>query len=411
MSSFFHSWHFNFTYGTYFKYICKSVVWCVNASLFTAGAGGLLLALQTTTRRASNISHQRQRILAPPHPDDQLIYLDMNNADAPTESNATICTMDQTKDINATTTNQLIFGSVASELFDDIAITLDNLLTEEVSALPLLPRIPPKESVPDGDGGGEASSQLTGEEILLGKLRRVYRKNLDVVESYCLRNIFTIESFSKTKRRKILEHFLRGDEGGGKSNNVEEAASNDVGPSFSNQFFTKFDPPSINEQLPTAQQIIAMDQEILLIRQRLHSEKQRRVKFSRHIDRLNGAVDSLRVVQDALKGKDGDNFDQLQEKIRRAIQGHQELKVWNGRAEEVVQLLDKIKEDRGRVDGGVKQNTGDVKPKSVSREVDEKMRRRVWMEMKGRVTDSDDGAVSHGSKEEIASLLKKLREK
>ena len=334
----------------------------------------------------------------------------MSNVDAPTESNAATGTVDQTKDINATTTNQLIFGAAPSELFDDIAITLDNLLTEEVSALPLLPRIPPKESVPDGDCGGEASLQLSGEEILLGKLRRVYRKNLDVVESYCLRNIFTIESFSKTKRRKILEHFLQGDERGGESNNEGDAASEDVGPASSNQFFTKFDPPSKNEELPTAQQITAMDQEILLIRQRLHSEKQRHVKFSRQIERLKGAMDSLRVVQDALKGEDGDNFDQLHEKIRRAMQGQQELKVWNGRAEEVVQLLDKIKEERGRVDGGVNQNIGDVKPKSVSREVDERKRRKVWMEMNGGATDGEDGAT-HGSKEEIASLLKKLREK
>jgi hypothetical protein len=234
-------------------------------------------------------------------------------------------------------------------------------------------------------------------------LRKSYKKNLDVVEAYCSRNVFTIESFSKTKRRKVLEHFLNKD---GVEEDGEPAAGSAT-VSASEQFTSKFEAPSKNEELPSAQQIMDMDKEILLARQRLHSEKQRRVKLSRQIQKVKGAMESLRLVQDALKGEDGSGFDEMKEKIRKAIEGHKELKGLNERAEEVIQMLDEIKEERRN--GGVL-SMGDEDKQSVTREGNESKRRRAQMEKDGEMGDEGD-VRPHGSKEEIDCLLKKLREK
>ena len=286
----------------------------------------------------------------------------------------------------------IIFGSAPSHLFDEIALRIDNLVTEEISALPLLPRKKKNES----------NTEQSGEEILVSSLRKAYKKNLDVVEAYCARNVFTIESFNKTKRRKVLNHFLNGGEEGDEGVEPEETVDAAVPKS-------KFDPPTKNEELPTAQQIMAMDKEILLARQRLHSEKLRRSKLSRQIERLKGVMGSLSVVQDALKGDDGKGFDRLQENIRKAVDGHQEIKVWNGKAEDVIQLLDKIKAKRV---GVAISGAANVEAKrAVTRDIDEKDRRRVWEEMYGGEVGREGGAGTHGSSEEIASLLKKLKEK
>lgn len=231
---------------------------------------------------------------------------------------------------------------------------------------------------------------------MLKSLRNVYRKNLDRVEAYCERNVFTIESFNKTKRRRVLEHFLKGNDRCDSKDIAGEAEATFVAQS-------KFDPPGKDEELPTAQQIMAMDQEILSARQRLHSEKQRRTKLSRQIQRLNGAMESLQLVQGAIKGQDGKGFDELQDKIQKAVDGHQEIKGWNGKAEEVIQLLDKIKAER---DGA----TNEGGSQTVDRDSDEKERRRAWEEMNGGEA-GPKGAGSHGTGAEIASLLKKLREK
>jgi soluble cytochrome b562 len=295
-------------------------------------------------------------------------------------------TADNGHDKSNKSEDTLIFGSAPSHLFDEIAIRIDTMLTEEVSALPLLPR---KKS--------DEGSKQSGEEILLTELRQAYKKNLDVVEEYCARNVFTIASFNKTKRRKVLAHFLNGEDEAETCKDEESGRAMAVPQS-------KFEPPANNEELPTAEQIIAMDKEILLARQRLHTEKQRRAQLSRQIARLKGAMESLNLVQAALNnGEDSKGFDELQNKLRKAVEGHQEIKDWNEKAEEVIQLLDQIKAKRGE---------GDIygAAHAVTRDADEKERRRVWEEMNGGEAGLQGTGV-HGSGEEIASLLKKLREK
>jgi hypothetical protein len=295
-------------------------------------------------------------------------------------------------DTDATKSNQsedtLIFGSAPSRLFDEIAIRIDNLLTEEISTLPLLPR------------KKNDDSKKSGEEILLGDLRKAYSKNLDILENYCARNVFSIRSFNKTKRRKVLDQFLNGGEDEGDKDVGEASAAASSVPQ------SKFDPPAKNEEMPTAQQIMAMDEEILLARHRLHTEKQRRAKLLRQIESLKGVMRSLSLLQDALKGQDGKDFDDLQEKIEKAREGHQEIKAWNGKAEEVIQMLDRIKHER---DGGAA-NREEMKLSAISRDADEKDRRRVWEEMNGGEAGREV-VGSQGTGEEIASLLKKLREK
>ena len=290
-----------------------------------------------------------------------------------------------------------------------------------------------------GSAAAATGEVVTGEDILLAKLRKTYKKNLDLVEAYCARNVFTIEYFPKTKRRKVLDHFLGGggekdDEGSkeGGDGSLESApkegdTNNDTLPT------SKYNPPSKNLTLPTPQQLQAMDAEILLTRQRVHQEKQRRVKLVRELERLRRASESLRGVQSALlecnvAQSSGDNGEvttttttttvsvqQLQEKVRSALQGHEELKVWNSRAEEVIKMLDTIKEERG--EDGVIVAAGDASGKVarkkknavVAREVDERERRRVMLDMNGG-EEGGSGGGAHGTKKEIASLLKKIRE-
>ena len=349
----------------------------------------------------------------------------------------------------------LIFGSTPSHLFDSIAITIDNLLTNEVATLPLLPR-----SLSDNDhhnhdnDEANTTNPLTGEEKLLGKLRKAYKKNLDLAEAYCSRNIFTIAYHSKSKRRKILEQILaheqqdtnhgiteKEDDGHGTNSNKLSSSHPDNGANVTNDATssipslptTKFDPPPPNSKLPTPEQITAMDKEILLSRQRLHHEKQRRVKLSRQLDQLTNASRSLEGVQDALQkgllntttNDDGDALGriamEIRESITNAMQGHTELKMWNTRAEEVIQILDKIKEERGGDNGGIGNTngggseggshmSGKMKGRGIKRsnmavrEEDERERRKMMAEMGGGIAKSQ-----HGTKEEINSVLKKLR--
>ena len=113
----------------------------------------------------------------------------------------------------------LMFGARPSHLFDDIAITIDSLLTEEIASLPLLPRTLTDEELRQASSSSSSGDKpLTGEQKLIAKLRKAYKKNLDLAETYCSRNVFTVQYYSKTKRRKILENFLHSEE----NNNGED---------------------------------------------------------------------------------------------------------------------------------------------------------------------------------------------
>ena len=303
-----------------------------------------------------------------------------------------------TTDNNANDEDFLMFGARPSHLFDNIAITIDSLLTEEVVSLPLLPRTLTDEELRQHQqaGGGEGKP-LTGEQKLIAKLRKAYKKNLDLAETYCSRNIFTVQYYSKTKRRKILENFL-GEEEDGAEKKDDKKSSNT---SQSTTLPTTTLAP-IEGEMPTPEQIIGMDKEILVARQRIQQEKQRRIQFKRQLERLNKASQTLIRVQDALQKGELQDDNKLKESVSNAMEGHDELKVWNSRAEEVIQILDKIKMEREEVGNNDTSGKAGGKSAVAGREQDERERKRMIEEIGGQ-------ANSLGTKEQVDNLLKKLR--
>ncbi|KAL7472321.1 hypothetical protein ACHAXS_012649 [Conticribra weissflogii] len=315
----------------------------------------------------------------------------------------------------------IIFGTAPSQLFDSISITLDNLLTKEVGSLPLLPKTPSDANSSGNNDKKVQTSHLSGEEKILHKLRTTYKKNLDLVEAYCARNIFTIHYFSKTKRRKIVERFLAAND------QSADKSDDDDGNAIQSLSNTNFSSPPPDALLPTPQQIIDMDREILLARQQLHFQKQRRDKLVRQLEKVSQSCSSLQDVETALeKGLKADEsssgFDDMTEKLKEiensvktAMEGHEELKTLNVKAVEVIHLLDKIKKEREEgVDSAMEKKMSeagkDTKPNRCGmkrarvavREEDEQRRKRVWAEM-------SDENMKNGGINDVKSLLKKLR--
>mmetsp|Transcript_9708 Transcript_9708/g.13859 ORF Transcript_9708/g.13859 Transcript_9708/m.13859 type:complete len:346 (-) Transcript_9708:140-1177(-) len=319
---------------------------------------------------------------------------------------------------DASEADYLLFGSRPSHLFDDMRITLDTLLTEEVASLPLLPRtLSPSQRQLQQQSG---EKPLTGEQKLIVELRKAYKKKLDLAEAYCQRNIFTIQFYNKTKRRKILERVIEGgdntDDGSGNSGQDNEDNKQKA---FTPLPAINFEQPS--GEIPSAEEMNGKNKEILQARQQIQHDKQRRVQLSRQLDRLTKAAEQLKELRGALEkaletkkangGAEGGSSNtlamkELQESVAKAVEGHEELKVWNARAEEVIQLMDQIKDEREEGGGplGAGQSNANGSTKRVaSREEDERERKRMLTEM------GAGKPASHGTKEDIASLLNKIR--
>lgn len=360
--------------------------------------------------------------------------IDDNNVATSSSSNSGGVEEDVADVIATNNEDFVIFGARPSRLFDDISEAVDAILAEEVSTLPLLPRTltsaqlreQQKMQKEDGRKKGEKDEEVpkiqTGEEKLLLRLRSAYKKNLDLAEVYCQRNIFTVRNYPKTKRRKILKRYLMDEEeGGGDSTNKSKrgGAKNPVGkmvqktadgggkmgndgpsPTSAMSLLSSIE-GAVN---PTPEELAEVEQTILITRTRLQNERRRKAELTKHLSRLRSASETLKQVQTALKEVDIDRaiggvtrmtMESLKETVKNAMEGHEELKVWNTKAEEVIHILDKIKVDR---EGG-KVVVSPINGKKVNREEDERQRKRTMEEVGG----------SHGTKEQVELFLKKLR--
>ena len=375
-----------------------------------------------------------------------------DNVVASSSSNSAGLEEDVADVIAANNEDYVIFGARPSRLFDDISEVVDAILAEEVSTLPLLPRtltnaqVREQEKMQQKEGSGrkkkkgddekdevEVPTIQTGEEKLLLRLRSAYKKNLDLAEVYCQRNIFTIRNYPKTKRRKILERYLMDDDeeegestnkskkrGGADKSKKRGGADNPVGktiqetdgggkvgndgPSPTSAMSSLL--PSIEGAInPTPEELTEIEQTILITRTRLQNERRRKAELTKQLSRLRSASETLKQVQTALKEVDIDRaiggvtrmtMESLKETVKNAMEGHEELKVWNTKAEEVIHILDKIKVDR---EGGKIVVSPSNGKRVVNREEDERQRKRTMDEIGG----------SHGTKEQVESFLKKLR--
>jgi hypothetical protein len=359
--------------------------------------------------------------------------VDDDNNVASSNSNSAGLEEDVADVIAANEEDFVIFGARPSRLFDDISEVVDAILAEEVSTLPLLPRTLTNAQMREQQemlrkegsgrkkkGGDEKEVEVptiqTGEEKLLLRLRSAYKKNLDLAEVYCQRNIFTVRNYPKTKRRKILERYLMNDEERGSTNKAKNPVGKTIqetdgggkvgndGPSPTSAMSSLL--PSIEGAInPTPEELAQIEQTILITRTRLQNERRRKAELTKHLSRLRSASDTLKQVQTALKEVDIDRaiggvtrmtMESLKETVKNAMEGHEELNVWNTKAEEVIHILDKIKVDR---EGGKIVVSPSNGKRVVNREEDERQRKRTMDEIGG----------SHGTKEQVESFLKKLR--
>ena len=326
----------------------------------------------------------------------------LSTMDAATQKSAPAASSDRSKvtsrsddDAQATVSSAtaadedfLIFGARGPNLFDNIALSVDSLLVEEISSLPLLPR------TLSADERQRTPHARTGEEKLVAKLRSAYSKNLDLAETYCSRNIFTVSFFPKTKRRKVLDKILT--DGPGDNPKRAESCAGQAPAPGEHQPEAKY--PTPTGRLPSPDELLEMDKTILETRQSLQQQKKLQQQMKRRLHILSEASETLtdvkRAVQSGGNGEDPVSIESVRESVTKALKGHEDLKAWNLRAEGVIELLDQIKADREKERAAESATVGDHN-KVTRREVDERSRKQ----MLGETQDS------------MTNLLQKLRGK
>jgi hypothetical protein len=168
---------------------------------------------------------------------------------------------------SSTSPDTVLFGSLPYTISDFFGESIDAALMEFIADLP------------------------SKGHNLLSTLRRIYFRNVDVMESYLVRNIFTIQSLPPTRRAKIVQAYLEGEI---PSTEMQE---------FPTTMVESYDYPN---DIPSSQELYSLQQETQQLRSKLREARRRRNGLIEKLERLVHADQAVKGVTAALQVPSGD---------------------------------------------------------------------------------------------------------
>jgi hypothetical protein len=202
---------------------------------------------------------------------------------------------------SSTTTNNnpdtVLFGSLTSTISDELDSKIDSALMKGVGSLPLLP---------------QSSSDGAGEELFLTKLRACYRRNVDLLETYVERNIFTVQNYSVSLREKILQCFIM--TSNNNSSSAVEAAQVMVKQEEQQQQETATttipplpsDYPKKRSDIASSQDMDQLREETTQLRAKLRAARARKNDLQRKLIKLLDVDQSVKGANETLSNNDTD---------------------------------------------------------------------------------------------------------
>jgi hypothetical protein len=200
--------------------------------------------------------------------------------------------------------NTVVFGSLNGRIADAFADRIQAALSEGVQSLPLL-------------------YESTKGDALLAKLQKSYLKNVDIVEAYGERNIFTLKMYPPKRRQRITRAFL--DE----NHESKQPKTSSTITTFEN---SSYQYPA-EDQIPSQEQSQNLQDELQALRAQLQAARLRRnallvANTSRKVshqatDQLSASLplqdlDTIHTsVTAAVMG--GQGMEQLQEQGKQAL--------------------------------------------------------------------------------------------
>lgn len=226
-------------------------------------------------------------------------------------------TMEATLTTNCRIVNHpdtIVFGSLAYQIANELSIGIDAACVEAVTTLP-----------------GDDTT------LLLEKLRRVYFRNVDIFESYLVRNIFTLEN--TPYKHKVVEAFFNQD---ASPKNTKENANNTTTLQQEEQQVEEYNYPSLDE-IPTPEELLKLQESLAAKREEFKLARRKRNELLAKIQHLSNARASVQGVVSTLEDHQV-NHDTIQD----VIGNKTELETLQAHAKQVHQELDNHKRTRSQ---------------------------------------------------------------
>ena len=261
--------------------------------------------------------------------------------------------------------DDVMFGSMAATIADTLADRIDVALVERISSLPVVASTSSKDDDGGEGTGDDNTASKTKGELLLHKLQQKYLKNVDIVEVYAQRNIFTCSMYPPRRRQRILQAYLQRqqeEQGKGGQNETTTIETTGDGEGKSSPAATEksvttdtstsgYKCPS-REQIPTSEAVEEINKEMEELQEKLKAARIRRnelIVACKSIEVAEQAAKkSLESLSQCEKDNEGDAaaVDQVHGKVTAALMGHQGLHQLGEEGRKLMTKLDTLKRER-----------------------------------------------------------------
>lgn len=272
--------------------------------------------------------------------------------------------------------SSIMFGSTIANLFDAIQEALLNVIHDKVATLPFPDdgdnvdeRTDKGESNKDGNSIGSTGR---GREALTSILTSTYSRFVDLAEVYAKRYLFIIpeqEFTGRKKRRRMVESYVKKweqfdrEDGDTKEQpavinpsipvDVQKPNSREFDDKNNNDITDKrtmqHSIPTSPSQIPSRQEVAALDTQLLALRKNLHALNSSQSKLKSELSSLRNLRDSTKITTDAIE-RHLDN-DRVHGAVEGVVDGREDLLDLFVVGDEVMHRMSDSARGGGKVEG------------------------------------------------------------
>ena len=224
--------------------------------------------------------------------------------------------------------DKILFGAMNADMADHLAVCIDKALDQGVSTLPCL----------------DDEKQQT----MKGLLSKKFMKNVDVVESYCQRNIFTLRQQTPKRVADVLALFQNLPEG-----NVPELVEPTMDEVEEDSSSQLCEMPSLAD-IPTMDQLVDLEHELVRLRQQYTQLILKRAALERDNETWSAAQNLANFASETLGQVLRNPQQQIVNPVTIVVEQHPELVDSIHQGQELLEeLSETAKRSAGQQDGGV----------------------------------------------------------
>lgn len=238
--------------------------------------------------------------------------------------------------------DKILFGSSNETIADEFYNRIEAALTEGVASLPLM-------AAPKDDDNDESR-----DDRMLHKLRKAYIRNVDIMELYSGRNIFSVANRTAHFRQRIVKSYRSSDNAS--SNTTVEESNNNGDQTMENnetqitgtkedtvnKFDTKLDIPT-KEDIPTNDMMAKLEHEMKALRTKITEARELQKERLQYFTHLEEAASFSGQTKQALSGLSATKLTSVVETI---VETREEFDAIQSQGSKLVEKMDEHKKGR-----------------------------------------------------------------